>query len=56
MNDREHLTIRSSLHRAAGTDTAGAYFAMEAIVAPDGGPPSHGMEFFVDGDPRAETT
>jgi hypothetical protein len=59
MNDREHLTIRSSLHRAAGTgamypgpgdvyrflvtgaDTAGAYFAMEAIVAPGGGPPPH---------------
>jgi quercetin dioxygenase-like cupin family protein len=59
MNDHEHLTIRSSLHRTAGTgamylgpgdvyrflvtgaDTAGAYFAMEAIVAPGGGPPPH---------------
>jgi quercetin dioxygenase-like cupin family protein len=59
MNDHEHLTSRSPLHRAAGTgamylgpgdvyrflvtgaDTAGAYFAMEAIVAPGGGPPPH---------------
>jgi quercetin dioxygenase-like cupin family protein len=59
MNDDEHLTIRSSLYRAAGTgamylgpgdvyrflvtgaDTACAYFAMEAIVAPGGGPPPH---------------
>ena len=55
-----------------GADTAGAYFAMEAIVAPGGGPPPHihrhedetfyvvegqcGREFFVDGDPRAEIT
>jgi quercetin dioxygenase-like cupin family protein len=59
MNNHEHLTSRSPLHRAAGTgamylgpgdvyrflvtgaDTAGAYFAMEAIVAPGGGPPPH---------------